>query len=168
MLKESDKKHLLIPRDILPDHVIGLVESLYSLGCSADPMHIGDITGESIDVLPKAIDVAEALNLVKYENGYLRITDLGKKIAEANPKKLRKMLREAIISNKVEPLYEVYMTLKERKTLTKEEFREIIEKHYRRVNNEIMNNVLMWGTYLGLFKLSEDDTQVILLSESIT
>lgn len=163
MSKESNRNPHFIPRDVLPDHVIGLVEALYSLGGSADPMHIGDITGESIDVLPKAIDVAEALNLLRYENGYLHITEFGRKVAEANTKKLKKLLREAVIANKIEPLYEVYLALKNQGAMPVEEFIRIVEKHYKRVNEDVIKNVLVWGAYLELFKMSEDDSQIILI-----
>ena len=87
---ENNRRCNFIPRDVLPDHVVGLVESLHSLGGKVDPMYIGDLTGESIDLLPKVIDVAEALNLVRYENGYLYLTELGRKVAEADPKRLMK------------------------------------------------------------------------------
>jgi len=163
--KESNRNPHLIPRDVLPDHIIGLVESLYSLGGLADPMYIGDITSESIDVLPKAIDVAEALNLMKYENGYLQITDFGRKVAEADSKKIRKLLREAVIANKIEPLHEIYTVLRNRKKISREEFISIVEKHYKRINDEVIKNVLVWGTYLHLFKMSEDDTEVVLMSK---
>ncbi|MEL9940992.1 MAG: AAA-associated domain-containing protein [Ignisphaera sp.] len=165
MSKEADKNLRFIPRDVLPDHVIGLVEALYSLGGSADPMHIGDITSESIDVLPKAIDVAEALNLLRYENGYLYITELGRKVAEANAKKLKKILREIVLLNRIEPLYEIYTILKERRAIPVEEFKNIVEKHYRRINRDVIKNVLVWGAYLELFKMSEDDSQIVLIHD---
>ncbi len=163
MSQKSDSSSLM-PRDILPDHVIGFIEALHSLGGQADPMHIGDIVEESIELLPKVIDMAELLGFVKYENGYLRITNAGKMIAEANPKKLRTLLREIVLKNRIEPLHEIYEALKRRKSIPIDEFIQIVEKHYKRINNDIIRNVLIWGTYLRLFKLSEDDTQVILIS----
>jgi hypothetical protein len=163
--KEPSRSPSLIPRDILPDHVVGLVEALYSLGGSADPMHIGDITSESIDILPKAIDVAEALNLVRYEGGYIHITELGKRVAEANTKKLKKLLREAVLSNSIEPLHEIYTVLKEKKKIPIEEFMSIVEKHYRKIDENVIKNILVWGAYLGLFKMSEDDTEIIIIRE---
>lgn len=165
MSKESDRSLHFIPRDVLPDHIVGLVEALYSLGGSVDPMYIGDITSESIDTLPKAIDVAEALNLIKYEKGYLQITELGRKVAEANAKKLKKLLREAVTANKIEPLNEIYIKLKERRSMSVEEFIDIVEKYYRKIDDSVIKNILVWGAYLELFRMSEDDTQVTLIRE---
>lgn len=128
-------------------------------------MHIGDITSESIDILPKAIDVAEALNLVRYEGGYIHITELGKRVAEANTKKLKKLLREAVLSNSIEPLHEIYTVLKEKKKIPIEEFMSIVEKHYRKIDENVIKNILVWGAYLGLFKMSEDDTEIIIIRE---
>jgi hypothetical protein len=164
--KESSKDPHIIPRDILPDHVIGLVEAVHSLGGSVDPMYVGDITGESIEILPKAVDIAEALNLIKYKNGYLYITEFGKKVAEADVKRLRKLLREVVILNKVEPLHEIYIDLKKRKKISKEEFISIVEKYYKRIDENIIRNILVWGTYLQLFKMNEDDTEIILIQNS--
>lgn len=160
---DTDKR-VLVPRDILPDHIVGLVESLYSLGGRADPMHIGDLTGESIALLPKVIDVAETLGLVKYENGYLTLEEPGRKVAEADPKRLRKLLRELVIEKKVEPLHEIYEMLVKRKSIPRGELTRVIEKHYKRMDEGVSRNILVWGAYLGMFKLSEDDSEVVLLA----
>ena len=165
MTKETSKNFRSIPCDVLPDHVVGLVEALYSLGGSVDPMYVGDITSESVDVLPKAIDAAETLNLLRYESGCLRITELGRKVAEANAKKLKKILREIVLSNKIEPFYEVYTRLKEKRTMPVEEFKSIVGKYHRRISKDIIRNVLVWGAYLELFKMSEDDSQIVLIRD---
>ena len=152
----------LIQYDVLPDHVVGLVEALKNLGGVADPLYIGDVTGESIEAFPKAIDAAEALGLVKYESGYVRLTELGVRVAEADAKRLRKILKESVISNKVEPLYTVYKVLKEKKVISIEELKSIAKKFWGTEKEEAIKNLILWGVYLGLFKLSPDNTQIIL------
>ncbi|NAZ26581.1 MAG: hypothetical protein GU348_00305, partial [Thermogladius sp.] len=50
-------------------------------------MHLGDLLGENIDVLPHVIDVAEALGLVSVDaEGDLSLTDLGEKVVRGNIK----------------------------------------------------------------------------------
>jgi hypothetical protein len=152
----------LIQYDVLPEHVVGLVEALKNLEGAADPLYIGD-TGESIEAFPTAIDVAEALGLVKYEGGYVRLTELGVRVAEADTKRLRKILKESVISNKVEPLYTVYKVLKEKKAISIEELKSIAKKFWGTEKEEAIKNLILWGVYLRLFKLSPDNTQIILV-----
>jgi hypothetical protein len=78
---------------------------------------------------------------------------------------LKKLLREAVLSNSIEPLHEIYTVLKEKKKIPIEEFMSIVEKHYRKIDENVIKNILVWGAYLGLFKMSEDDTEIITIRE---
>jgi hypothetical protein len=78
---------------------------------------------------------------------------------------LKKLLREAVLSNSIEPLHEIYTVLKEKKKIPIEEFMSIVEKHYRKIDENVIKNILVWGAYLGLFKMSEDDTEIIIIRE---
>lgn len=78
---------------------------------------------------------------------------------------MKKLLREAVLSNSIEPLHEIYTVLKEKKKIPIEEFMSIVEKHYRKIDENVIKNILVWGAYLGLFKMSEDDTEIIIIRE---
>jgi hypothetical protein len=160
--QSSDKsRRVLLPPDITPDHVLGLLEMLYSLGDNVDSMYIGDSLGESVETLPHAIDVAETLGLVRASGGNLQLTELGKKVVRGDPKTVRRELRRHV--EKLEPLGELIRKLRERKSMSVEEFMEIIEKHYPGNSEEAAKNVLIWGAFLNLFKMDEDDEEVHLI-----
>lgn len=152
---------MLLPVDVTPDHVLGLIEVLNSLGGSVDSMYVGDAVNENINVLPKAIDVAETLGLVKVEQGNLTLTELGKKVATSDPKSLKYMLKKAI--KKLEPLGEIMDKLAKTKRMTVEEFEKIVEKYYPQKFEEATKNILIWGAFLNLFKMDEDDEEIHLI-----
>jgi len=154
----SRSAKIVLPIDVTPDHVLGLVEVLYSLGGRIDSMYVGDAINEEVDILPHAIDVAEALGLVKSENGNLTLTDLGKKIARSDPKSLKLLMRKAVSA--IEPLNEIVSILKHRGRMSVEEFREILRKYYPSNLDEAEKNILIWGAFLHLFKMDEDDEEV--------
>lgn len=160
----SSSRRMLLPPDVTPDHVLGLLELLQSLGSGIDSMYVGDALSEDIRMLPHAIDVAEALGLVRQKGGNLELTERGRRIAVGNPKTVKKLLQEVVL--KLEPIAEIVELLKERGEIPVEEFNTIVEKYYSTNFEEARHNILVWGAYLGLFKLDEDDEKVILLSPS--
>lgn len=156
---DSKKRKLVLPPDVTPDHVLGLLELLRSLGSGIDSMYVGDSIGENVHMLPHAIDVAEALELVVQKGGNLELTERGKRIAAGTPKLVKRLLREA--SLRIEPLAEIVEKLKEKGELLVEEFESIIRKHYSSDYEEAMRNTLVWGAYLGLFKMDESDEKIL-------
>ncbi|QOJ78599.1 AAA-associated domain-containing protein [Infirmifilum lucidum] len=157
----QQKKKILLPVDVTPDHVLGLVEALNSLGGSIDSMYVGDAIFERVDILPKAIDVAEALGLIRSEQGNLTLTDLGKRVARSDPKSLKYLLKNAIA--RTEPLTELVTILKHRRKIGVEEFESIVEKYYPGRVEEAKKNLLIWGAFLNLFKMDEDDEEIHLI-----
>ena len=157
---QSDSgRKLVLPPDVTPDHVLGLLELLRSLGSGIDSMYVGDAIGEDVQILPHAIDVAEALELVTQKEGNLELTERGKRVAAGNPKTVKNLLREVAL--KLEPIAEVVEELRRKGELSVEEFESIIQKHYPSNYEEAMQNVLVWGAYLGLFKMDEDDEKIL-------
>ncbi|MCI4457016.1 MAG: AAA-associated domain-containing protein [Desulfurococcaceae archaeon] len=155
----SEKYDILIPPDVTPDHVLGFLETLYSLGGRLDPMYIGDAIGENIRILPHAIDLAEALNLVVYKEGVISITDFGKEVAKADVKSVRRMLRR--FAFKLQPLKDIVEKLKRKGFLEIEEYEELISSRYPANFREAFKNILIWGTFLRLFKMNERDDMII-------
>lgn len=161
-MDQSDRggsRKLLLPPDVTPDHVLGLLELLRSLGSGIDSMYVGDALGEEVSLLPHAIDVAEALELIVQRGGNLELTERGRRVAAGNPKTVKELLREVAL--KLEPIAEIVEQLRKKKELLAEEFESIIKKHYPTNFEEAIKNVLVWGAYLGLFKMDEDDEKVV-------
>jgi hypothetical protein len=157
---QSDSgRKIVLPPDVTPDHVLGLLELLRSLGSGIDSMYVGDAIGEDVEMLPHAIDVAEALELVAQKGGNLELTERGKRVAAGNPKTVKNLLREVAL--KLEPIAEVVEQLRRKGELLVEEFESIIRKYYPSRFEEAIQNVLVWGAYLGLFKMDEDDKKIL-------
>lgn len=158
---DDSRKRLILPPDVTVDHVLGLVELLNSLGNKTDSMYIGDAINENIGILPHAIDVAEVLGLVESRGGDLTLTELGRRVVKGNPKAVKNLLKKEV--RKLEPIAELMSRLKESGKITVEEFDELIMKHYPGNFEMAKHNVLQWGAFLNLFKMSEDDTEIVLL-----
>lgn len=153
-------RRILIPPDVTPDHVLGLAEVLYSLGGSIDPMYVGDAIGENIRILPHAIDLAEALDIIRHSGGVITLTEFGKSIVRGNNKVVRRLLRETAL--RLEPLREIVRRLKDRGSIPVEEYDEIIRENYPSEDHErAFKNILIWGAFLKIFRMNEEDSSLI-------
>ena len=162
MSQAEKDRGIVIPHYLTPDHLLGFVEALSSLGGRIDSMFLGDILGEKVDVLPHVIDVAEALGIVTVgDGGELILTELGEKIVKGNVKIVKKLLREN--AKKIEPLKSILDLLKEKKKIPVEEFERVLSKFYYLHTSEAKINILQWGAFLGLFKMDANDKYVIML-----
>ncbi|MEM0000485.1 MAG: AAA-associated domain-containing protein [Desulfurococcaceae archaeon] len=158
--EDAQSKKVLIPPDVTPDHVLGLAEVLFSLGGSTDPMYIGDAIGENIGILPHAIDLAEVLNIVKLESGSITLTDFGVEIARSNNKVIKKLLRGKI--RRLEPLGEIIEVLRIKGSIPVEEYDKIIRRNYPSNDwKKAFRNILIWGAFLKIFRMSEDDKFIL-------
>jgi len=155
----SSEHSYVLPHNAQLDQVLGLLEAIYSLGDSVDPMNLGDLLGEQIDTLPHIIDVASSLRLVEVvENGNIKLTKLGLEIVKGHVRHVKSKLREVIDS--IEPFKTIINELKAKKRLRVEEFIDIVTRFYPRNTQEAMNTLLQWGAFLGLFKMSPDDKYI--------
>ncbi|MEM0001582.1 MAG: AAA-associated domain-containing protein [Desulfurococcaceae archaeon] len=160
MPKDTKNRRILIPPDVTPDHVLGLAEILFSLGGRIDPMYIGDAIGEDVRILPHAIDLAEILGIIELSGGNVVLTDFGVRIVKGNSKVVKKLLRENML--RLEPLAEIVMRLKKKGSMPVEEYAEIIRRNYSANDREkAFKNILIWGAFLKIFRMSEDDKLVL-------
>ncbi len=155
----SSEHSYVLPHNAQLDQVLGLLEAIHSLGDSVDPMNLGDLLGEQIDMLPHIIDVASSLRLVEVvENGNIKLTQLGLEIVKGHVRHVKSKLREVI--DNIEPFKTIINELKAKKRLRVEEFIDIVTRFYPRNTREAMNTLLQWGAFLGLFKMSSDDKYI--------
>lgn len=158
----QESKSVVLPYYLTPDHILGLIEALHSLGNKVDPMQLGDLLGENIDVLPHVIDVAEALGLVSVDaKGDLSLTELGEKVVRGNIKSVKSMLKEN--ARRLEPLNTLLKSLSKSRRISVEEYENILSRYYYVHLNEAKYNILQWGAFLGLFKMDGNDEYVYLL-----
>lgn len=154
----SQHRKAQIPICITIDQVIGLVEILYSLGGVADTSKISEIVDVDAGLLPNVIDVAEALDLVRLSKGDLEITNLGRDIARADSRSLKKILRELAL--KLEPISTIYREISAKEYMSREEFEKILETFYGPEGRKAFDCIINWGTYIGIFRWSPD-TQIL-------
>ncbi|MEM1611046.1 MAG: AAA-associated domain-containing protein [Sulfolobales archaeon] len=154
----SQHRKAQIPICVTIDQVIGLVEILYSLGGVADTSKISEIVDVDAGLLPNVIDVAEALGLVRLSKGDLEITSLGRDVARANSRSLKKMLRELAL--KLEPISTIYREASVKGYISREELEKILEAFYGPEGGRAFECIISWGIYLGLFRWSPD-TQIL-------
>ncbi|WP_440059614.1 AAA-associated domain-containing protein [Thermogladius sp. 4427co] len=155
----QEVREVVLPHYLTPDHLLGFLEALYSLGGRADPMFLGDILGENVDVLPHVIDVAEALGLLTYsKNGELTLSELGERVVKGNVKNVKKILKEN--ARKIEPLKTLLKILEKAKRISVEEFVDVLSRFYYLHLEEAKKNILLWGAFLGLFKMDVNDEYI--------
>ncbi|MCC6034906.1 MAG: AAA-associated domain-containing protein [Desulfurococcaceae archaeon] len=161
----SSSEHIyILPHNVQPDHVLGFLEAIYSLGDSVDPMNLGDLLGEQVDILPHVIDVASSLKLIEVkENGNIKLTKLGVEVVKGHVQLVKSKLRDVI--ENIEPFKTIINKLKAKKKLTVEEFTEISTRFYPHNTREAINTILQWGAFLGLFKMSTDDKYIYLIKK---
>jgi hypothetical protein len=150
----------VLPYNVQPDHVLGLLEVIYSLGDSVDPMYVGDFLGEKVDMLPHIIDVASSLGLIEVSgNGNISLTRLGVEVVKGHTQHVRSELKKVI--DRIEPFKTIINTLKEKRRLTVEEFTNILTRFYTRNTLEASRTVLQWGAFLRLFKMDPSDRFIL-------
>lgn len=162
-MSSSDRTYVL-PCNVEPDHVLGLLEAIYSLGDDVDPMYLGDILREQVDRLPHVIDVASSLGLVEVKKGgNIKLTQLGAEIAKGHVQHVKSRLSKVVDS--IEPFKTIISALRNRKRLTVDEFMKILTRFYPYNTQEAARTVFQWGAFLGLFKMSPDDRYVQFISK---
>lgn len=150
----NDRKDYVLPvspKCISLDHVVGLIETLYSLGGKADASFVNDVTDADIDVLTHAIDLAEIFGLIKYKDGDIVLTDLGIKASMTHLRELKQILRN--ISSGIHPISDILKKAEDSEdhSLSEDELYEILSKYYSEEEQlKAVKCVLQWIYYLNL------------------
>ncbi|MEM0457866.1 MAG: AAA-associated domain-containing protein, partial [Sulfolobales archaeon] len=75
-------------------------------------------------------------------------------------KVVRRLLRETAL--RLEPLREIVRRLKNRGSIPVEEYDEIIRENYPSEDHErAFKNILIWGAFLKIFRMNEEDSSLI-------
>jgi len=139
------------PKCISLDHVVGLIETLYSLGGKADASFINDVTDVDIDVLTHAIDISEIFGLITYKDGDIVLTDLGLKASRTHLRELKQILKSNVM--KIHPISDLIERAKqnEESSVSEEEIYEILGKYYSESElSRAFKCVMQWIYYAEL------------------
>ncbi|MGB9725155.1 MAG: AAA-associated domain-containing protein [Fervidicoccaceae archaeon] len=151
------------PKCISLDHVVGLVETIYSLGGKADASFINDVTDVDIDVLTHAIDLSEIFGLIRYKDGDIVLTDLGIKASRTHLRELKQILRENAL--KIHPVSDILekASQSEDHSVTEEEIYEILGKYYSESElGKALRCVMQWIYYLELGTWDYEDGELLI------
>ncbi len=153
VISPQTKRYLIVinPVCITPDHVLGLIEGVYSLGGRIDSEELNNIIDVDMDILTHAIDIAEALNLIVFDHGDIELTELGTKVAIATTKEVKKILREK--ASLLEPLNTLLNEINNKNgKIELSKVRELLASFYGEDNIEYsLHCISQWWRYLELF-----------------
>jgi hypothetical protein len=146
--------NLVMPANVRPGQVIGLVEVTGGLGARVDASTLADELGADIAVLLPILDAAEILGLVTNANGDVHLTDFGSEFQKEVKDKVA-MLRQRL--TKIEPFRTALEFATRRGQVTAREVAdelamEGIKLHHQMDLNEslIQGLLLHWGIRSGL------------------
>lgn len=143
----------LLPVDpicITPDHVIGLVESVYSVGGRIDSEELNKLIDVDMDILTHAIDIAEALGLIVFDKGDIKISELGVRVATALPKEVERLIGDRLVA--LEPFATLADRMKQRGRLSLTDTKEVLASFYGEGKVESALNCLwQWWRYFMSF-----------------
>lgn len=140
--------------------ITGIVDVIHDHGGRADIARIAINLQSDVDDLLPVIDVAEALGLVKVENGDVSLTDLGKRFVRARSDQKKLILRDAL--RNVEPFATIFKLVEEKEEFTAEDlFEELSEmsdlnEEYRDPE-EIHHMLLEWLLYTELVEYDGEE-----------
>jgi len=139
------------PVCLTPDHILGLIESVYSVGGKIDSEELNNLIDVDMDLLTHAIDVAEALGLVVFDRGDITVTELGTKVAVAPPKEARKIVRDKLAA--LEPFTTLINEVKMRGgRISVSMVRKVLAGFYGEENvDSALNCLRQWWRYFELF-----------------
>jgi NitT/TauT family transport system ATP-binding protein len=142
-----------ISSSITPEMITGIVNVIFDHGGRADIARIAINLQSDVDELLPVIDVAEALGLVKVENGDIALTELGREFVRARPDQKKLILRDAL--RNVEPFATIFKLVEGREEFTAEELFEEFSKisglsEEYRDPEEIHRMLLEWLLYTEL------------------
>lgn len=144
----------VMPANVRPGQVIGLVEVTGGLGSRVDVSTLADELGDDIAVLLPILDAAELLGLVNSVKGEVLLTDFGVEFQKETRNKVT-LLKERLV--KIEPFRTAVEFISKRGEVSAREVAdelaiEGIKLHHQMDLNESLVQALLihWGIRSGL------------------
>ncbi len=141
------------------EEVLGLVEFLTAYG---GKMRIAELMNElpmEIDDLGDVIDMAEMLNLVKVDDGEIKVTLAGETASVGNIDDKKRVLHKAL--ERIEPFKSILKLLKKRGSVKEEELRAYLAERFNIVHDEHFWELLTnWGGYAELFEYDAEEGEI--------
>lgn len=144
----------VMPANVRPGQVIGLVEVTGGLGSRVDASTLADELGADLAVLLPILDAAEILGLIKNVKGEVMLTDFGVDFQKETQNKVE-MLRSQLA--RVEPFRTALELAARQKEISAEDVTAELEiegirlHHQREINMSLVQGLLVhWAIRSGL------------------
>ncbi len=136
--------------------VLGLVEMIYSYGLKVKISYLADELGIEIDRLGDVINMAELLNLVKVENGYLELTIYGEVVSVGNIDDKKRVIRRML--SKIEPFKSAINYLKNKGLVKAKELLAYLYKKFPISNRKRFEKLFInWANYAEFIEYDGED-----------
>jgi NitT/TauT family transport system ATP-binding protein len=145
----------------LPDAMIGrlmgLLEVMRETPGPDDMYRLGGSLHLELDDLVPLVDAAELLGLVSVTEGDYELTDVGRRMADAEERERKQLFRQQV---RVVPLVRLIadkLAASDEGQVPREEVRDAIEGDYSRKRSERqIDTAIDWGRYAELFDYDAD------------
>lgn len=161
------------PRQMLPHArpggIAGLLEMLVDADGEEDLYHLAERLHMEVDDLLPIIDGAVLLGFARLEEGDVRITLIGKQVAEADIARRKLLFRDAALSH-IQLFQQIVKTLEAKSdhSIPLELFRDILDEHFP--DNEVqrqLETAMDWGRYSGMFSYDPETERLVLMAEPV-
>lgn len=146
--------------------IFGLLEVLDDLSGREDIFKLARSLNYELDDLLPVMEAADSLGFVKLVEGDITMTELGKRIVEADVDGRKTLLRERLL---MQPLFtEIvgFLNARRDKRQARGFFLELFEDHFSPEESERqLNTVLDWGRYAELLGYNPDAEELYLSEE---
>lgn len=142
--------------------MMGLLVLLNSHKGAEDVARLADDLDLEIDEIFPSIEVAEALQLVKVQEGRASFTELGRRLVQSSIRDRKAILRDQL---KKTTLYRTLLRALENSpdhTLSDDELNQIVSLTTAPAD-EAVQNIVNWGRYADLFRYDADQRRLVLV-----
>jgi NitT/TauT family transport system ATP-binding protein len=141
-----------------PGGVGGLIELLNDRGGEEDMYHIAEDLLLEIDDLLPILDASTMLGFAEVNEGDVKITDLGRRYAEADIPTRKELFRASALEH-ASLLQQMYSTLEKKSdhAMPLEFFRDLLDERFAQVEvDRQIETALLWGRYAEIFTYDPD------------
>ena len=145
----------------LPDATIGrlmgLLETMRDTPGPDDMYRLAGSLQLELDDLVPLIDAAELLRLIEVHEGDYELTELGRRMADAEEKERKALFRERVRDVPLLHLIATRLAESENGQVPREAIRDAIKGHFSRKRSERqIDTAIDWGRYAELFDYDAD------------
>ncbi len=147
------------------NRVFGLLDLLKAYDGKTDVANLTIELRIDIDELIPITNTAEYLGLVQVQQGKISLTDLGKKALNARIHERKKLVHDHLES--LEPFADLTKILKDQKQLSRFELARYLSSKFGYTTDlpTIVNVVISWGVFTGLFRYDGQSERLLSKSE---